>query len=162
MAISQVSSRLNIESVSFQRRLKPMQTLSKIQRSNQDRIPSTALVRQSRQSLGPDPLDKFNEVDLVGGLRNAGAELGNALSLERNGGISDNRSLVAATAAREGHGRPHFGASSNRAAVAEARGRLWWREVAIGLRSVHHLAFRRGRRGCLDTLHCGNLRGERY
>ena len=98
VAIPQMSCRLVVESMALERFLKTMQALGKVQSTNQNRIPLAALVWQCGKSLSTDPFDEFNESDLVRSLRDASAKLGDALPLERDSCISDNRGLLASAA----------------------------------------------------------------
>lgn len=82
MAVAQLRCMLSFQRMSFQAHLKAMQSLCEIQRSNENSIPSRALVWQSLQSLRANPLDQINKRNIIGRLADSGAQFGSTLSLE--------------------------------------------------------------------------------
>ena len=95
MAITHSRRSRTINRIRIHRRIEVMQLLCEEKCSDQNTIPATSLVRQGGETLVPDPFQEVHESGIRDAVVDFGAELGDALLLERHGGLLDEVVLVA-------------------------------------------------------------------
>lgn len=114
MSVSNSGRGIAINSKSLDHLVERVELLSKVERSDEYLVPTTALVWESGEALRSDPLKEVDVRDINDTLRDASTEIVHALLSKEASRLLNKADLVAATttACASSSGRPHSDGSA--------------------------------------------------